>query len=184
MQKYFLVDVETGGLDCTKHSLLTLYGFVFKPNMEIIDRIDLKIKPNDGCYHLEVEAMAINKINILEHDKEAITEQQASLKLRDFLFAHSEYKATKLIPVGHNVNFDMKFIQKKLVPDINDLCSHRQIDTASISQFFMLSGKLPIMSGSLSAICKHYEIDTTGAHNAKVDAENTFRLLQAMINCH
>lgn len=179
MRRYFLFDCETGGLDETSTSLLTLYAKVLDSKLGELGTLDLKIKPSDGRYHLDVEAMNINKINILEHDKVAVTQQEASKQLRDFLFRHSPSDG-KLIPTGHNINLDVRFVSR-LLPDWRIFCSHRWLDTSSIGQFYQLLGKIPeTNSGSLAQLCLHFGIDSSKNHDAKADVEMSHLLLQAM----
>ena len=79
-KKYFLFDCETGGLD-PSFSLLTLSGVVLNQQYEVLDSIDLAIKPSSGRYVLSSKAMEINKINIATHDAVAITESEAAVEL-------------------------------------------------------------------------------------------------------
>ena len=180
MKRYFLFDCETGGLDETSTSLLTMYAKVLDSKLQELGTLDLRIEPTDGRYHLDIEAMKINKINILEHDKVAVTQQEASKQLRDFLFRHCPPTDDKLIPTGHNINLDVRFASR-LLPDWKIFCSHRWLDTSAIGQFFQLVGKIPdTNSGSLAQLCQYFGIDSSKNHDAKADVEMTHLLLQAM----
>lgn len=176
-----MFDCETGGLDETSTSLLTMYGKILDSKLDELGTLDLKIKPNNGRYHLDIAAMNINKINILEHDKVAVPEEVASKQLRDFLFRHCPSTDDKLIPTGHNVNLDIRFASR-LLPDWRIFCSHRWLDTSSIGQFYQLIGRIPeTNSGSLAKLCLHFGIDSSKNHDAKADVEMTHLLLRAMV---
>jgi DNA polymerase III alpha subunit (gram-positive type) len=180
MKRFFLFDVETGGFEEKEVSFLTLHGMVLDEKLEKLNAIDLKIRPPNGRYVVDIEALKVNKIDLLKHDAEAIPELEAGQKLRDFLFRNCPTNG-KLIPSGHNINLDVRFAQK-LVPDWETFCAHRWLDTSSLGQALQLLGKIPKdNNGSLAKLCIHYGIDPLGNHNAKADAEMTHALLRAMI---
>jgi DNA polymerase III alpha subunit (gram-positive type) len=180
MKRFFLFDVETGGLEEKEVSFLTLYGMVLDERLEKLNVIDLKIRPPHGRYVVDIDALKINKIDLLKHDAEAIPELEAGQKLRDFLFLNCPTNS-KLIPSGHNINLDVRFAQK-LVPDWKAFCGHRWLDTSVLGQTLQLLGKIPNdNNGSLAKLCLHYGIDPSGNHDAKVDVELTYALLKAMI---
>lgn len=180
MKRFFLFDCETGGLEEREVSLLTLYGMILDEKLEKLATIDLKIRPPNGRYVVDIDALKVNKIDLLKHDAEAIPELEAGKKLRDFLFRNCPTNG-RLIPSGHNINLDVRFAQK-LVPDWKAFCAHRWLDTSTLGQALQLLGKIPgDNNGSLAKLCLHYGIDPSGNHDAKVDAEMTYLLLKAML---
>jgi len=179
-KRYFLFDCETGGLKKNSHSLLTLYGVVLDSNLDALASIDLKIKPTGGIYHVDIEAMKVNKIDLLKHDTVATPTRDASVQLRDFLFRHTT-GGCKLTPAGHNINLDVRFTTK-FCPEFRSLCDRRWLDTAAIGQYLQLTGKVPATNnGSLAQLCKHYGIDSSKNHDAQADVEMTHLLLKAMV---
>ena len=105
---YVAFDNETGGLtkDC---SLLTSHFIIADEQLNVIEELGLVIKPNDHQpYRVQATALAVNKINLIEHDKVAITQSEAAQKLFLFLKKHSNNGQIKLIPIGHNVSFDIE----------------------------------------------------------------------------
>lgn len=186
MRRYFLFDTETGGLEATKHSLLSFYGLILNDNFDLLDSIDLMIKPDDGVYHVDIEAMKVNKINLLEHDKIAIPESQAGMKLGMFLGGHfAENQASKLIPAGHNIGrLDIPMGERLIgFNRWNSLFVQRTMDTGTLGQMLIAQGKIPETNkGSLVELCNHYGIKSEGAHNAKNDVEMCRWLLLEMKN--
>ena len=81
--KYFLFDTETGGVR-KEMSLLTLYGHILDENLRILDTIDLKIKPDDGIYHLSAQGLGVNNINILEHDRVAKPVSEVKTRFKNY----------------------------------------------------------------------------------------------------
>jgi DNA polymerase III alpha subunit (gram-positive type) len=180
-KKYFLFDCETGGLD-PSFSLLTLSGVVLNQQYEVLDSIDLAIKPSSGRYVLSSKAMEINKINIATHDAVAITESEAAVELGIFLAKHSDSGRSRLVPAGHNVRLDLNFVEK-LLPDFGRYVVHRSHDTAAIASFCQDFGLIPESCNlSLPALCSHLNIDFTGIHNAKVDIELTRQVMKGLFD--
>jgi DNA polymerase III alpha subunit (gram-positive type) len=186
MEKYIAFDCETGGLDPQTNSLLTAYFVVFDRNFNVLGELDLKIKPDKGgSYVLTSEAMGINKIDIVEHDKKAIPLSQAKSDLYNFLQAHNPDGKSKLIPVGHNIYFDEDFVCNTLISraNWNKFCSYRRLDTGVVLQFLKLTKVIPTdVTGSLQSIVEYFNIPKKGEyHDAKTDTILTVKILKAML---
>src|SRR5690606_25809510 len=98
------LDVETGGTVVGKHSLLTLYICVINEEFQVIDELDLKLKPDDGNYVVDREALEINGINLDEHDKDpaTVTYSVGRRMFLEFCKRHMTGRRT-LRPAGHNI---------------------------------------------------------------------------------
>src|SRR6185369_4630353 len=139
--KYLAFDVEAGGVT-DDHSLLSAYFVVIDEDLKkVYGELDLLVKPDNGNYVITPQALEVNKINLIEHDKVAITESKAGQLLYNFLKTHAPDGTTKLTPLGHNIAFDVQFIKKHLLNKaFNQYVSYRMLDTSSIIQFFKLTG--------------------------------------------
>lgn len=120
MDRFYAHDAETGGTDPTKHSLLTYYAGVYtfdlaSKKFTLRSEIDLKIKPNDGNYLVTAGALGVNKIDLIKHDSEALTIDQAAEKLYYFLKEHSDDGKNRMVRMGHNEPFDRDFIINNLL---------------------------------------------------------------------
>ncbi len=180
---FLALDIETGGIGHDK-SLLSLFMAFLGENCEVRSELDLKIKPDNGIYHVTAEAMAINKIDLIEHDKTAITYREAGTKVYDFLNAASRLTTTQLIPLGHGVSFDCAFIKNTIISEgsWNKFVSYRSLDTSPISRFLMLTGKLPKLSGSLESLTKHFGIKPVGPfHEAKTDVMASIEVFKRLL---
>lgn len=183
MNTYLALDTETGGLGNDK-SLLTVYMAVLDENFELTTlpssnpfglraELDMKLKPEDGVYRVEAKALQVNGIDLAEHDKQATGFKTAGETVTQFLFGHAHYEAEgvgrpdrkmrKLIPIGHGVGFDVKFMRGNLVEEKHweANVSHRVIDTSAIARFLMMCGKIPESSGGLSDVAASLGIDAT-----------------------
>lgn len=184
MRKYFLFDTETGGLDAKSVSLFSLYGVILDNEFNILESIDLKIKPEDGRYHVDVEAMSVNKIDIVQHHKTAIPEPDAGKKLREFLIRNTIYTTDKLVPAGHNIGrLDIPMGERLIgFEDWNRIFARQTLDTGTIAQFLVLRGIISRTNNcSLKQLCEFYGIDYANAHEAKTDVLLTLEVLRAMV---
>lgn len=180
--KYFCFDTEFGGLK-KEFSLLTLYGEILDEELNSIDSIDLKLKPENGMYIISPEALKINRINIIEHDKDAISLKEASESFRSFISRHAITE--KLIPLGHNVSIDIKFAKHHLMQpeEWNKYFSFRKMDTHSIGLFLSISGFLPKFdSYSLKTMADFFNLPTENLHDAKHDVKTTVEIIKKMKN--
>ena len=180
--KYVALDTETGGFEGT--SLLTAYFMVFDENFNELDNLYLEVKPDDGLYVVTGQALTVNGIDLKTHDKRAVTYKEAGSKLYNFLNSNSILGSTKLIPVGHNVIFDIMKIQEFLMSKNtwNKFVSYRTLDTGTIARACIAAGLLPgDVSGSLSSIAEHFNVDSSAAHTADGDVLMTVQVLEKLL---
>jgi DNA polymerase III alpha subunit (gram-positive type) len=173
--KYLAFDTETGGLDPKESSLLTAYFAILDDNLNTIDSLSLKVKPDDGLFKANPEALAINKINLEEHDAAAVTYQEAGAQLAKLIAKHSS-KYDKLTPIAHNIEFDLSFVYEHLLSKKlwENGVSYRKIDTAQIANFLKLAGlldnKQQVNLGGLAETLG-VQFFGDGAHSAQADVE-------------
>lgn len=182
--KYLAFDVEAGGVD-VEHSLLSAYFVVIDEDLKTVyGELDLLVKPDNGNYVMTAQALEVNKIDIIAHDKVAITESKAGQLLYNFLKEHAPNGTVKLTPLGHNIAFDVDFIKKHLLnKSFNQFVSYRMLDTSSIIQFFKLIGLVSRdLAGSLSEIATHFGISTVTnvPHTAKGDTWMVIEILRKL----
>ena len=195
------IDTETCGLD-DNSSLLTINFTIFNDQFEIpqivlapskilekigpdhpnayldYPQLDLKVKPEPingrTSYNgVQMEAFAVNKINLAKHDKEAITYKQASTKIYNWLL-HMYNRFGYLVPFGNNIQDDIDkitscCISKKAFENHTD---RRVIDLLAIGQTLKLMGKIPeTQSLALGKIAEYFEIevDSDRVHSADYD---------------
>ena len=178
---YVALDTETGGIGEDK-SLLTAYLAILDEDLNVIDELDLKTKPDDGVYRVVGEALRINKIDLATHDLEAITYKEAGTKIYDFLYKNNPGGKLKLIPVGHNVAFDIKFLCEHTLSkkSFDKYVGYRCLDSGTISMFLMKTGRLPQMNASLGTLAAHYGI-TFDSHTAKGDTLATVAVMKEFL---
>jgi len=177
-----VIDTETGGLDSTRHSILSIGAVVYRRG-QLGDKIELIISEQN--LSVEDDAMRVNKIDVQSLSKVGFTPQIAVAKFEDFLSSHFE-PSRRITLVGHNVSFDIGFLKRlyRLAgADFERRFSHRSIDTASILSYLRLAGKITLSKSGLDAALVHFgvEVRAERRHTALVDAEATAELLDALI---
>jgi len=179
--KYIIMDLESGGPEI-KHSLLSAYFVVLDEDLQTVyGELDLKSKPNDGNYLVRGEALEVNGIDLVQHDKEAVTESKAATLLYEFLEEHSPQGSVKLMPVGHGIEHDIEFIKEHLTKNWNKFVSYRYLDTGCIVQFLKLTGKVPRdLGGSLKELGEYFDVPMRGLHTAFGDTWATIEVLKKL----
>ncbi len=118
------IDIETTGLNILRHEIIEIGCVIATPLLEVIEEFDIKIKPG----RIEDADPTSLKVN---HYKEE--DWADAISLKEGLQILSE-KAKDCIMVGHNVSFDIEFLDcafsRTNVP--NTLHYHR-LDTMSIA---------------------------------------------------
>lgn len=182
--RYLAFDLESGGIPegC---SVLTAFFQVLDENMEEIDSLHLKVKPNDGVYQCTAEAMDINKIDLVYHDKIAITYSEAGGKLRNFLINNSDNGKVKLIPLGKNINGDIKWVNESMLGQKtwNMYVSYRIWEVTTLALACQRKGKIAYdMSISLGSLVEFFNIDVPGSlHDEKYDTLATVLVSEALL---
>lgn len=186
--RYIALDCESGGVT-TDFTLLTVAFVALDEQLNELDSLHLKLKPVDGVYKVAAKkgnGIAINGIDLVKHDAEAVTLKDGYNQLKHFLDYHNPNGDIKLIPIGHNVKFDVDFLKAHLLNDSGlwtQYVSYRVLDTATIAQWLKLADKMPdSVSGSLQSILDHYELtDVKNDHTALGDARATVFAIKAML---
>jgi hypothetical protein len=184
--KFLLLDAEYGGVRSkgsfsSDFSILELYLEIVDENMEVYDYLDLKIKPDDGKYIIDPEAMAVTGIDLLKHDKIAVKQSKAKSLLYEFLKKNTDDGKIKLFPSGIGVQGDIRFICDTLIslPSWEKFCSHQTLDLSPVAFLFKAMGKMPQTkkpstgqwSNSLEALGSYVKADIKNMHSAKKDVE-------------
>lgn len=183
---YILFDTETGGLK-GHHSLLEFYGVTLSKDLEPVAELHLFIKPNDGeDYIVTAGALKVNGIDLVEHEAKAVTRNEASLKLYNFIKEAKEAAGRKIIPVGHNIPFDLKMVHNQLMNEAewNKWCDYHFIDTCVMAEVLKIAGLLPPKVSKLGTVATKLGVkfDASNLHGAKYDIMVNLEVLKKMIS--
>jgi hypothetical protein len=183
---YLFFDTETGGLT-PDYSLLTLSAIVADSQFNIVSIHDMDpgvyLRLKHANYVTHPRAMEVNRIDLREHDAEGFSVADA----RDIFlaFVKEAVSATgvrKLIPAGHNVPFDMRFLHAHLLPadEWENYFTHPALDTCAVARFFS-SANLISCGCSLVALRRAFNIETGAAHNAENDNLASLKLARRFL---
>lgn len=182
--RYLAFDLESGGIH-EGVSILTAYFQVLDKNMQPLDSLKLKVKPNDGIYSVQAEGLEINKIDLVHHDKIAITYSEAGGKLREFLVQWSDNGKIKLIPLGKNVGGDIKWVNQSMLgaKTWNMYVSYRVWEVTTLALAAQRIGKYPAdESISLGALVEYFGIEIPGVlHDEEYDTLATIAVSEALL---
>ena len=181
------MDCEMGGREL-KYSLLTAAFIVTTEDFNIQDRLYLEVKPEDGDYIVSGQGMAINKIDLQAHDRNAWPYKMAKGTLYNFLKKYSANGvSTRLTPVGHGVKGDIAHLIKNLISEGSweQFCTYHYMDTSVVLQYLRAIGKMPHdTDGSVQALATYFGIHTPAIakwHDAMFDAEMTMQVYKKMV---
>lgn len=187
---YMGFDTETGGFKPAEHSLLTAYfGFAtlqMDGSYKIFDELDLAMKDPTGKYRVTQGAMDVNKINLVEHDKVAITCIEAAKLLFAKLEEITKGGTIKIIPVGQNIPFDESFVWVNLMPkSVWERYFYTnpkdKKDTKVLLKQKQTQGKIPKGQSLSLGPAAHFlgvKVDDGQLHGAKYDTHTTFGVLE------
>lgn len=155
MKRYVIIDVETGGLNPYKHPLIEIA--VLDLNADAPTVIEIEPLP-ELTFHSEAEKMHADR-----EWKNRVPLYRGLLQLKSLL------ASDELTLIGHNVGFDVRFIDVNIRrAGINwDIDFYRTIDTASIARMLEMTGRLK--GASLRRLAAHFGVKHDNAHTAAGD---------------
>lgn len=179
---YLFLDTETGGLEVERHSLLSV-GLVVGDDGVLRDSLEILIRHEP--YVVSAGGMAVNRIDLVQHDRMALPPSEALEAFDGFLQRHFPGEAPITL-VGHNVSFDRNFLGAFLASQGRPLeprISHRIVDTHSLACALRDAGRLDLENLSSSALFAHFGIAVPEAkrHTALGDALGTFELYWKLV---
>lgn len=181
-QKYLIEDCEMSSLDVNNGELLEAYFEVVDYKLELIDKLYLRCKPDDGKYVVDPEAMKVNKIDLIKHHEVAKPYKECAFQFVEFLKRNIKGNET-LSLIGHSFETDVDFIKAKFgfsKPLWETWISRSSIDTKKSAELLKFAGLMPRdQGGSLTGLCKYFGIEgTEGAHNCIQDVQLTKEVLR------
>lgn len=185
MRKLLVIDTETGGLDPTMHSILSV-GAVVWDGGRLVDSFEAFIVEPELV--VDSRALDVNRIDLDWHRAHGLSPVDAIKALQFFLERHfGDPRTSGKIPLaGHNVSFDVGFLKRLYrLGNVNfeEVFSHRVLDTAGIIRFLVLARKLDLPEGSSTEAFKYFDIEIEAGkrHTALGDARATAILLSKLI---
>ena len=179
--KRLVIDTETTGLSPRLNKTLTvgmLLVDVEKDFLDILDSNHIFIRHNHGW--VDPNATKVHGINIAEHNKTAIEEDEACEEINSFIDKNRLHSTTLL---GHNFHFDKGFLNSlfnrtEVIPKLHNF--HE--DTMWIWRSLKKERIVPFdLRSNLGTLAKYFNIDYKKSHNALADCEITAKVYHRML---
>jgi ribonuclease T len=180
-----IIDLETSGCISATDSILEIAAITLCYDTNGFLKPDVtfacQVEAFKGA-RLDPKSLAVTGINLDQPCRFALTENNALRQLFDFVYkVLQREQCRRAIMVGHNVHFDLSFIQsaserwqlKKLNPFHSFTC----FDTATLSGLFY---GITVLARAAKAA--GIPFDHSQAHSAVYDAECTAQLFCRMVN--
>jgi ribonuclease T len=179
-----VVDVETGGFNCTTDALLEIAASIVRMDedglLSVHRTVEFHIKPFEGA-NIEQAALDFTGIDPYHPFREAVDEAEAMAEL--FRVIRKEIRdqgCNRAILVGHNAHFDAGFVNAA-----TERCSIKRNPFHPFSHFdtATLSG-LAYGQTVLAKACAEAGVpfDNAEAHSAAYDTERTAELFCEIVN--
>jgi DNA polymerase-3 subunit epsilon len=174
MRKHNLafIDIETTGLDVTKHEIIEIGCVVTTPKLKVIEKFELKIKPR----HIE-NANPIS-LKIIHYNP---LHWKGAQNIKDGMEIFSK-KVKDCTMIGQNVSFDSAFLEYAFAKNkLKNSLHYHKLDTISIA-WAKLHKKPSITHFSLRELCEHFDIKNEHPHSALSDAYATYELYKKLMS--
>jgi DNA polymerase III epsilon subunit-like protein len=187
--KILYFDTETTGRDDHKHEITQL-AIIVEINGEVKEEVSWRCQPTNWDV-IEQGALDVTGVGIEELKKLPPPEEMFKnlMDLFDRYVSKFDRAPQKFYPAGHNVGFDLKFldafIKKHGNADnqkwgITSYQNWRSLDSRVMANFFLVKEKIFTDDVRLETLCKFYGIDIS-AHDALSDIRATRSLIQRMM---
>lgn len=176
-----VVDTETGGLNPEATSLLTIALVAWEKN-RILGKREIRVKEN--IMRVSPSALEINRINLNQHVKKAVSPKEACVQILGFCEKYLGHERPWSV-AGHNVAFDVGFLRHLFEAHgytYYEHFSHRVLDTASVLRFLYLAGVLERDLSSSDTAFEYFKITPKRRHSALGDALATAELISSLVS--
>jgi DNA polymerase III alpha subunit (gram-positive type) len=174
---YLGFDLETGGLDETKNTIMEAYYAIWDENWNLLEDLELHMTDDEGNVNAEQEALDITGINLEEHmaRPDLVTYSQGRAKLEEMLQRHKiPKKRTHYRFLGQNIaGFDIPFMKHQGFMNPEQMkkagINHNPIDTTILVTWLKQIGILPTSVGSIGSLIEYFGLPQGKLHSAKDD---------------
>ncbi len=178
--KRLVIDTETTGLSPNINKTLTiglLLVDVEKDFLDILDSNHIFVKHKN--YNSSKEAMAVNKIDLEQHNLHAVPPKKACNQINEFIEKNVLHE-TPL--VGHNIAFDRGFLNALFDQgETFHKLHNKHEDTMWMWRSLQKQNKVPDGRSTLQNVATHFGIDYTKAHDALADCEITAQVYHKLL---
>lgn len=174
-------DTETTGLDPAKDEIIAIAMVTLDEHFNEVGRKAIFAQPD---VKVSEEAAKINGYVYEEWEaRGAVSQVMLFAEVHEFI--RSQKAKKPLIPMGHNVGFDINFLKalfkKNEAKDYGRLMSYHSMDTIGITMFCDLAKFDKLNSAyKLTELCERFGITLDNAHDATADIDATIELFRTL----
>lgn len=167
--KIFL-DCETTGLSPAKHQILTIGIVITDEKLQPVFEKEYLVK-KEPWSEVNPFALAVNKIHLPTHNIKAKPEKAVCCEIAKDIKKHA---GGKIVAVGHNLGFDMKFLGPMFERHEMDFpFSYDSEDTMQMARELIKKGRICACNAKLGTLCEHFNYSGGNFHNALGDVKAT-----------
>ncbi len=168
---FAFIDIESTGLNFLAHEIIEIGAVITDCELNVIEEFEIKIKPE------RIEDADPVSLKVNQYDP---TNWTGAVSLKEGLEMLGK-KVKDCIMVGHNVSFDVGFLDSAFskVKMTNPMHYHR-IDTISVAWAKLHRDPL-LEHFSLRELCMKFGIENKRAHTALSDARATYELYKKLM---
>lgn len=153
---YVVLDIETTGLNPKTNEIIELSALKIK-NGDIHEKFNTLISPEGTISQYITNLTGITREMTI-----------GAPNIKDAIKDFDEFCQNKII-IGHNIRFDISFINQNLLKHYNIPFSNDYIDTLRLARILLPELK----NKKLSTIAEYFGLDTAGMHRGLKDCEIT-----------
>jgi len=178
--KLLFVDVETGGLDEHKTSLLSV-GMTVWEDSNIKNVFEIYVK--EPVLRVTSKSLSINKIDLRKFNQIAVPVEEAWKKIEQFIYQNFGLHKDKFRVAGINPTFDIRFMKQCFGKErIEKWFSHRTVDIQAIIRYLYNRGNLLEDCASSEKAYKYFNINNGVVdHMALKDCLNEIKIYEKLL---
>lgn len=163
IKDYTVVDIETTGLSYNNDEIIEIGALKIRDD-QIVDQFEVLIKPSQPVSYFITNLTGITNEMLL----------QKGISIKEALLQYHDFVGNDII-CGHNVSFDINFINNKFQKTFKYNYKPTTLDTMSIARRVVLCENY-----KLKTLCAHFNITQRNAHRALDDVSSTHQVLLAL----
>lgn len=161
-QDYTVVDIETTGLSPQNDDIIELSALKVRGNT-VVNEFSSLVKSSKGVNGFITSLTGITNAML-------VNAPDITKILPEFI----DFVGNDIV-LGHNVNFDMRFIKYKIKMFMNV-----SMNNATMDSMYIAKSKLQLPNYKLTTIAQYYDIDTKNNHRGLKDCYITYEVYNRM----
>lgn len=183
--KILYLDTETTGID-PKVNEIVQFAAIVEIDGEVKAEVNIRCQPTNWDV---IDSKALETTGLTLEDLKGYQDPKiAAMQIRDLFnkFINKFDKNDKFYPAGHNVGFDLEFLQAFWRKHIDaygtgSYQNWRALDSRVFGNFLAAAGKLTGVDMKLETICNQWNIPII-AHDALSDIRATREVIKRMVS--